>query len=200
MAQRGLPKRGATFGFQPPDSTIVDALRLLTLDIPCAATTHCIMADQSPYPYPSPTTQLEQLAGAAQQASSPGADFTPQRPPNPRKRKAESGSGSSRGVANLTPEQLAKKRANDREAQRAIRERTRNTIESLEARIKELESQQPFQELQNVIRSRDAIVAENEELKRRLASICALAQPQNTVNHGLNGILKKCRVEYEPPS
>ena len=137
---------------------------------------------------------MEQLAGAAQQASSPGAgEFTPQRPPNPRKRKAESGSqsGSSRGVANLTPEQLAKKRANDREAQRAIRERTRNTIESLEARIKELESQQPFQELQNVIRSRDAIVAENEELKRRMASICALAQPQNTVNHGLNGIHRK---------
>jgi len=141
------------------------------------------MAEQhSPYPYPSPTTQLEQLAGAAQQESD---TFTPQRPPNPRKRKAD-GTSSSRGVANLTPDQLAKKRANDREAQRAIRERTRNTIESLEARIKELESQQPFQELQNAMRSRDAVVAENEELKRRLASICALAQSQG-VNHGLNG-------------
>ena len=144
------------------------------------------MADEAqPYPYPSPTTQLEQLAGAAQQAASPSDSYnTPQRPPNPRKRKAD-GTSSSRGVANLTPDQLAKKRANDRDAQRAIRERTRNTIDQLEGRIKELESQQPFQELQNVVRARDAVIAENEELKRRLASICALAQPQ--LSHGLNG-------------
>jgi len=152
------------------------------------------MADQSPYPYPSPTTQLEQLAGAAQQqASSPSAIFTPERPPNPRKRKAD-GTSSARGVANLTPEQLAKKRANDREAQRAIRERTRSTIETLEARIRELESQQPFQDLQNVIRSRDAVVAENEELKRRLANISALAQSQG-VNHGLNGMSASANEE-----
>ncbi|GAM85901.1 hypothetical protein ANO11243_039110 [Dothideomycetidae sp. 11243] len=151
------------------------------------------MADQSPYPYPSPTTQLEQLAGAAQaqQASSPSAqDYTPsqqQRPPNPRKRRADGSSASARGVANLTPDQLAKKRANDREAQRAIRERTRNTIETLERRIKELEGQQPFQELQGVVRARDAALAENEELKKRLQSIAALTQFQSG-GHGLNDL------------
>ncbi|KAF1351042.1 hypothetical protein BDV97DRAFT_350946 [Delphinella strobiligena] len=109
---------------------------------------------------------------------------------NGRKRKADG--TSSRGVANLTPEQLAKKRANDREAQRAIRERTKNTIENLERRIKELESQQPFQELQNVIRSRDAVQAENEELKRRMQSILALLQPLQpmgaSVSQGLNDL------------
>ena len=42
-------------------------------------------------------------------------------------------SSSSRGVANLTPEQLAKKRANDREAQRAIRERTKSPDRDLGA-------------------------------------------------------------------
>ncbi|KAF2154849.1 hypothetical protein K461DRAFT_266205 [Myriangium duriaei CBS 260.36] len=148
------------------------------------------MADQNPYPYPSPTTQLEQLAGAAQQAQSPtAADFTPtqQRPPNPRKRRADGSSVSARGVANLTPEQLAKKRANDRDAQRAIRERTRANIENLERRIKELEGQQPFQELQSVVRSRDAVIAENEELKKRLQSIAALAQFQPG-GHGLNDL------------
>lgn len=114
------------------------------------------------------------LNGHLQSSPGPSAgEYTPVA--NGRKRKADG--TSSRGVANLTPEQLAKKRANDREAQRAIRERTKNQIETLERRIKELESQQPFQELQNVIRSRDAIQAENEDLRRRLASILALVQP-----------------------
>lgn len=92
-----------------------------------------------------------------------------------RKRKAP-GSGS-RGVASLTPDQLAKKRANDREAQRAIRERTKTQIESLERRIQELTSQQPYQELQAVIRQKDAIQAENEEIRRRLASVMSIIQP-----------------------
>jgi hypothetical protein len=42
-------------------------------------------------------------------------DVSPE--PSDLKRKRAPGT-SSRGVANLTPEQLAKKRANDREAQR----------------------------------------------------------------------------------
>ena len=77
---------------------------------------------------------------------------------------------SSRGVANLTPDQLAKKRANDREAQRAIRERTKNQIETLEQRIQELTSQQPYQDLQSIRQQKDAIQAENEEIKSNLAS------------------------------
>ena len=138
--------------------------------------TSITMSSSTPYSYPSPSqaAQLEQLANAVQ-TSPANSDYVPTG--NGRKRRAE-GAASSRGVENLTPEQLAKKRANDREAQRAIRERTRNTIESLEKRIKELESQQPFQELQNVIRSRDAVMAENEDLKRRMQSILALIQPQ----------------------
>ncbi|CAJ2511535.1 Uu.00g071600.m01.CDS01 [Anthostomella pinea] len=83
----------------------------------------------------------------------------------------------SRGVANLTPEQLAKKRANDREAQRAIRERTKTQIETLEKRIHDLTSQQPYQELQAVIRQKEAVEAENAEIKGRLASIISLIQP-----------------------
>ncbi|KAI1471525.1 uncharacterized protein F4812DRAFT_181860 [Daldinia caldariorum] len=84
---------------------------------------------------------------------------------------------SPRGVANLTPEQLAKKRANDREAQRAIRERTKNQIETLERRIRELTSQKPYQELQAAIRAKEAVEAENAEIKSRLASVLSLIQP-----------------------
>ena len=84
---------------------------------------------------------------------------------------------SSRGVANLTPDQLAKKRANDREAQRAIRERTKNQIEGLERKIRELTSQQPYQELQHVLRQKELVEAENADIKKRLNSVLSLIQP-----------------------
>lgn len=65
----------------------------------------------------------------------------------------------------------------DREAQRAIRERTKLTIESLERRIRELTSQQPYQELQAALRAKEAVEAENADIKRRLASIMAMIHP-----------------------
>jgi hypothetical protein len=65
----------------------------------------------------------------------------------------------------------------DREAQRAIRERTRNQIENLQNKIRELTSQRPYQELQEVIHQKEAIEAENTEIKARMASIVALIQP-----------------------
>ncbi|KAL8858234.1 MAG: hypothetical protein Q9178_005246 [Gyalolechia marmorata] len=84
---------------------------------------------------------------------------------------------SSRGVANLTPEQLAKKRANDREAQRAIRERTKTQIESLERTIRDLSNQQPHQELQTVLKQKHLIEAENANIKKKLNAALSLLQP-----------------------
>ncbi|KYK61159.1 hypothetical protein DCS_02300 [Drechmeria coniospora] len=147
--------------------------------------------------------------------------------PDSKKRKKTTGrSSSSRGVANLTPEQLAKKRATgrllpsprpgpvmarddvpplraddgrdamlrpyasvprprpsadstdaDREAQRAVRERTRNQIETLERRIQELTSLDPYQELQAVVRSKEAVEKENAAIKRQLASVVGILNP-----------------------
>jgi hypothetical protein len=94
-----------------------------------------------------------------------------------KKRRTTTTSTSSRGVANLTPDQLAKKRANDREAQRAIRERTKNQIENLERRIRELTSQQPYQELQHVLRQKELVEAENADIKKRLATVLSLIEP-----------------------
>ncbi|KAI1502609.1 hypothetical protein F5X99DRAFT_153478 [Biscogniauxia marginata] len=48
----------------------------------------------------------------------------------------------TRSVSTLSPSQLARKRANDREAQRAIRARTKEHIENLEREIDELRSRQ----------------------------------------------------------
>ena len=83
----------------------------------------------------------------------------------------------SRGVASLTPEQLERKRANDREAQRAIRERTKSHIERLNEEIKELKSQRPYHDLQSALRQRDASLAENEELRLRIKAFINDVRP-----------------------
>lgn len=95
---------------------------------------------------------------------------------------------NSRGVANLTPEQLARKRANDREAQRAIRERTKNQIDRLQQRIRDLESQQPYHDLQVVLRDKEAVQAENADIRKRLESVLSIIQPIVRASGGLNGM------------
>ncbi|KIW03661.1 uncharacterized protein PV09_04983 [Verruconis gallopava] len=119
---------------------------------------------------PDPTS-LEQSGTAATTAASNGTGT--------KRKRGGAGPGSStssRGVANLTPEQLERKRANDREAQRAIRERTKQQIERLNERIRELESSQPYRDLQAVISQKDAIQAENDEIKRQLANFISVFQ------------------------
>lgn len=116
--------------------------------------------------------------------SDEASEQAPGSPSIGQKRKKQS--TGSRGVANLTPEQLARKRANDREAQRAIRERTKNQIETLNARIRELESSQPYHDLQQAIREKNAVQAENEDIKRRLATVIGILQPL-LGTQGLNG-------------
>jgi len=101
---------------------------------------------------------------------------------------------SARGVANLTTEQLARKRANDREAQRAIRERNKTHIDRLNQRIRELENQQPYLDLQLVLRDKDAAVAENADIKQRLESVMAILQPMVRGQAGLNG------APFTPPA
>lgn len=118
-------------------------------------------------------------------ATSPTEQTTPDSSGHLHKRR-KTGPVTSRGVASLTPEQLAKKRANDREAQRAIRERTKSQIDTLEKRIQELTSQQPYQELQAVIKQKDAIQAENDDIRRRLEAVLSVIQPIVTA-HGLTG-------------
>jgi FtsZ-binding cell division protein ZapB len=101
--------------------------------------------------------------------------------------KRKRGGSSTRGVANLTPDQLERKRANDREAQRAIRERTKNHIDRLNARIREYEQSNPYQELQAVVRQKEAIQAENEDMKKKMGQIVAMLQPFLGSMQGLEG-------------
>jgi hypothetical protein len=129
---------------------------------------------------PSPATQTDH-------ASPPYDMSPPETMASPasvagKKRRSSNGTGS-RGVSNLTPEQLARKRANDRQAQRAIRERTKAQIEALEEKVRELSSSQPYRDLQKVVAEKEAIQAENEDIKRRLAA--ALDIIQSVVGGGM---------------
>ena len=143
--------------------------------------------------HPPPTAAAATAAAALSQQHQQQQQLhlhNPSLSPNPattvahgKKRRASAVPGS-RGVANLTPDQLAKKRANDREAQRAIRERTRHTIENLERRIQELEGEQPFQDLQRAIQERDRALADCEELRRRLEAVAGIVGSQHP---SLNG-------------
>lgn len=81
-----------------------------------------------------------------------------------------------RAVNSLSQAQLDRKRANDREAQRAIRERTKNRLESLESKIVELESGNEGR-LQAALRDRDALYTENVDMRKRLGLILEIVAP-----------------------
>lgn len=84
---------------------------------------------------------------------------------------------SARGVANLTPDQLAKKRANDRQAQRAIRERTKIHIDALEQQVRDLSSQKPMVDLQAAWKQNETIREENKELRQGLKAAMDIIRP-----------------------
>ena len=86
----------------------------------------------------------------------------------------------------LNPDQLARKRQNDRDAQRAIRQRTKQSIETLEKRVEELESGEEFVHLQDVISERDALRNENDTLKRRLSSVLQIVRHEDDEHDDLN--------------
>jgi len=90
------------------------------------------------------------LAGSSNAASSSAAGA--------KKRPSRAG---TRSVTTLSAAQLERKRANDREAQRAIRQRTKEHIEKLERRIAELTSGEDENEREQLI----AALKRNKELE-----------------------------------
>ncbi|RJE25876.1 B-zip transcription factor [Aspergillus sclerotialis] len=81
-------------------------------------------------------------------------------------KKRESRVGA-RKVTTLSSEQLERKRANDREAQRTIRQRTREHIEQLEHQVAELSAK--GDQFDNVVRRNAALEEELHRLKYQLS-------------------------------
>ncbi|KAJ5361739.1 hypothetical protein N7541_002583 [Penicillium brevicompactum] len=91
----------------------------------------------------------------------------------PRRRESRSG---TRKVSTLSTEQLERKRANDREAQRSIRQRTKEHIEQLEAQVASFQSQIEEMRLRtdrfDEVMQRNALLEEEmSRLKQQIASL-----------------------------
>lgn len=86
----------------------------------------------------------------------------------------------TRSVSTLTPSQLARKRANDREAQRAIRARTKEHIERLERELEDLKSKQSRdQTVQELLRRNKALEDELNRLKDNMG-VSMTSSPYST--------------------
>ena len=89
-----------------------------------------------------------------------------------------------RTVSTLNQEQVRKKRENDREAQRAFRERTKNRIQILEAELSELRSEREKQG-GNVSQEVKGLREENAALKQQLRQISAIiGQERSSLDTG----------------
>lgn len=92
----------------------------------------------------------------------------------PKRRESRSGT-TRKKVSSLSAEQLERKRANDREAQRSIRQRTKEHIELLEQQVAMLQAQvsemRPRNEqFDDLVRQNAALQEEIAQLKHQLAS------------------------------
>ncbi|BDD57288.1 hypothetical protein MPDQ_001405 [Monascus purpureus] len=96
----------------------------------------------------------------------------------PKRRESRAG---TRKVTSLTAEQLDGKRANDREAQRTIRQRTKEHIESLEREVAELRAK--TERFDEVVQRNAALDEEVRRLRHQLAIVTSSpAYPGNDSN------------------
>lgn len=91
----------------------------------------------------------------------------------PRRRESRSG---TRKVSSLSAEQLERKRSNDREAQRSIRERTKDHIKKLEAQVGEYkleiaELRRQTEQFDKVMQRNAILEEELSMLRRQIASL-----------------------------
>lgn len=104
------------------------------------------------------------------------------KPSTPGSKKRPSRAGT-RSVTTLTAAQLERKRANDREAQRAIRQRTKDHIETLERQVRDLTSQldnSSSTRLIDLMRRNEELEQENAVLRARLGhAVSALSVPEH---------------------
>ncbi|TDZ35172.1 hypothetical protein C8035_v009899 [Colletotrichum spinosum] len=118
----------------------------------------------------------------------PAADMTRStsaEPTKPTKRKG------TRSVSTLTPSQLARKRANDREAQRAIRARTKEHIERLERELEELKSERnrdQSQTVQELLRKNKALEEELFKLRESMGVPHGQSYPNSVYDDNLSSI------------
>jgi len=111
--------------------------------------------------------------------SSDGSESRKQTPGS-KKRPSRAG---TRSVTTLTAAQLERKRANDREAQRAIRQRTKDHIDTLERQVRDLNAQldsSSSSRMMDLMRRNEELEQENAVLRARLGhTVSTLGVPDH---------------------
>jgi hypothetical protein len=101
--------------------------------------------------------------------------------PSVKKRPSRAG---TRSVTTLTAAQLERKRANDREAQRAIRQRTKDHIDTLERQVRDLTAQlesNSSSRVMDLMQRNEELEQENAVLRARLShAVSALGVPDQS--------------------
>ena len=129
-----------------------------------------VMADPAP-PLPASTAgpivpSLQTSTSTSEETFSSCSEGPPKAQPGAKRRPSRAG---TRSVSTLTAAQLERKRANDREAQRAIRQRTKEHIENLERRIAELTAtNETGAKLMAALKRNEELEQENAILRSRL--------------------------------
>lgn len=112
---------------------------------------------------------------------SSGSESKKQQMSGGKKRPSRAG---TRSVTTLTAAQLERKRANDREAQRAIRQRTKDHIDALERQVRDLTAQldtSSSTKMMELMRRNEELEQENAVLRARLShAVSALGVPEQS--------------------
>lgn len=132
--------------------------------LPATGTTSSMMRSTTT----NPESKASSKKSARSKSKEKASDNAPasQRPPDPRV--------GTRSVNTLSDAQLERKRANDREAQRIIRKRTREHIENLEQQVAELGNQK--EQLNKALQHNSQLEAQIAALQRQIADMAALLQ------------------------
>ncbi|KAF2668244.1 hypothetical protein BT63DRAFT_271856 [Microthyrium microscopicum] len=135
------------------------------------------MSHQQPFYNPMSHPAFLNGMSAIPKPASASSDSKANKPCSPGAKRRPSRAGT-RSVATLTAAQLERKRANDREAQRAIRQRTKDHIDSLERRISELTSTSDISaRLAQALQRNEELEQENKILRSRLnQAVTAMAE------------------------
>ena len=124
-----------------------------------------------------PRTQTEVREGSGSDLSrSSSQDHDSRAQASPKLRGSRAG---ARSVNTLTAAQLERKRANDRESQRTIRQRTKDHIEALEKQVMELDAK--TKQLDHALQQNSVLVGEISRLQRKFATTTATPEPSDTL-------------------
>ncbi|KUJ23796.1 uncharacterized protein LY89DRAFT_692724 [Mollisia scopiformis] len=110
--------------------------------------------------------------------------------------------GGKRSVTHLSKAQLARKRANDREAQRNIRQRTKEHIENLERKVKELEQGSRSGSMERVLKRNKELEDEVEKLRAQISTSHTSTPPSQTISDIPEELLipQKVTLDWMPES